>query len=107
MNFASRLSLPSQADGLALPSFAALRDAASEAASQATERLTELQLTIDGLEKERDFYFGKLRDVEILCQQPENEEIPVLQDIIKILYATEEGFEVPEEGEGGDEQDVY
>lgn len=58
-------------------------------------RATELQLTIDGLEKERDFYFGKLRDIEILCQQPEVEAHPLVGEILKVLYATEDGFEAP------------
>jgi len=75
---------------------------------EAQTRATELQLQIDGLEKERDFYFGKLRDIEILCQQPEVETIPVVEEITKVLYATEEGFEAPPDaGEqlagGGDE----
>lgn len=66
-------------------------------------RVTELQLTIDGLEKERDFYFGKLRDIEIMCQQPEVEGIPIVDEILKILYQTEDGFEVPDdEGDGGE-----
>jgi RP/EB family microtubule-associated protein len=60
-------------------------------------RVTELQLTIDGLEKERDFYFGKLRDIEIMCQQPEVEQLPIVVEIMKILYQTEDGFEVPDE----------
>jgi len=74
---------------------------------EAQTRATELQLQIDGLEKERDFYFGKLRDIEILCQQPEVETIPVVEEITKVLYATEEGFEAPpdagEQLAGGDE----
>ena len=40
-----------------------------------------------GLEKERDFYFGKLRDIEVLCQQ--NEGIPAIEGIMGIMYETE------------------
>ncbi|XP_075216899.1 microtubule-associated protein RP/EB family member 1 isoform X2 [Lycorma delicatula] len=52
-------------------------------------QMMDMKLTIDGLEKERDFYFGKLRDIEVLCQEQEAEN-PVLQKILEILYATEE-----------------
>lgn len=49
----------------------------------------ELKLTVDGLEKERDFYFSKLRDIELICQEHESESNPILSRIIDILYATE------------------
>lgn len=53
------------------------------------EQVTELKLTVDNLEKERDFYFGKLRDIEILCQNPELENLPVVVAVQKILYAVD------------------
>ena len=40
-------------------------------------QITDLKLSVDLLEKERDFYFAKLRDIEILCQAPELENLPV------------------------------
>ncbi|KAL9273416.1 Microtubule-associated protein RP/EB family member 1C-like protein [Drosera capensis] len=51
--------------------------------------ITELKLSIDGLEKERDFYLAKLRDIEILCQSPEIEHLPVVEAIKKVLYWTD------------------
>merc|ERR1719166_6003 len=61
-------------------------------------QVTEMKLTVEGLEKERDFYFAKLRDVEVLCQ--ENEGVGgdlVKKQILDILYQTEDGFAVPDE----------
>ncbi|XP_037541550.1 microtubule-associated protein RP/EB family member 3 isoform X2 [Nematolebias whitei] len=64
------------------------------------QQIMDMKLTIDGLEKERDFYFGKLRDIELICQENENDDNnPVLGKIIHILYATEEGFAPPEDDE--------
>lgn len=54
------------------------------------EQITELKLSVDSLEKERDFYFAKLRDIEILCQCPEIEHLPVVGAIQRILYATDD-----------------
>ncbi|XP_023513246.1 microtubule-associated protein RP/EB family member 1C-like [Cucurbita pepo subsp. pepo] len=54
------------------------------------EQITELKLSIDSLEKERDFYFSKLRDIEILCQSHEIQDSKVVGAIKKILYAGED-----------------
>ncbi|KAM4695484.1 microtubule-associated protein RP/EB family member 3 isoform 1-T2 [Discoglossus pictus] len=78
------------------------RNGGSEMDTQILElnqQLMELKLTVDGLEKERDFYFSKLRDIELICQEHESESAGVLSKIIDILYATEEGFAPPEDEE--------
>jgi microtubule-associated protein, RP/EB family len=54
---------------------------------------------VEGLEKERDFYFGKLRDIEILLQAYTGTDQTLSKQIFDILYATEEDFVVAEEGE--------
>lgn len=65
-------------------------------------QLKEVSAHLEGLEKERDFYFAKLRDIEILAQQQlevlegEGKDDETLREIQKILYSTEDGFEVPE-----------
>jgi RP/EB family microtubule-associated protein len=44
---------------------------------------------VETAERERDFYFEKLRDIEILCQAPELQEIPAIRIVEKILYAAD------------------
>lgn len=92
---------------------AAATKAKSDAEVEAlTADLNDLKLNLDGLEKERDFYFGKLRDIEVIVQE-NNGDVEALGDkILQILYATEEGFAAPDEIENGDagfegEQEEY
>lgn len=54
-----------------------------------SKEITDLKLSVDHLEKERDFYFAKLRDIEILCQTPELEDVPMAVAVKKILYAAD------------------
>ncbi|MBZ3869462.1 Microtubule-associated protein RP/EB family member 1 [Sciurus carolinensis] len=66
-----------------------------------------LKHTMEGLEKERDFYFEKLRNIELICQENEEENDPILQRIVDILYATDQGFVIPDEGAPQEEQEEY
>lgn len=74
--------------------------ASSAQVEELNATLVEKNLAIEGLEKERDFYFGKLRDIEVLAQELESADIAgpeFSQKILGVLYATEDGFAVPEE----------
>ncbi|CAJ2506631.1 Uu.00g078170.m01.CDS01 [Anthostomella pinea] len=86
--------------------------AASAALMQENATLKE---TVVGLERERDFYFSKLRDIELLIQQAveedpeiEKQEDGLIKHIQTILYSTEEGFEIPEGEEAAlDDQETF
>ena len=54
----SRASSASQAEG-------AVTAAAIAKIEDLTQQVVEMKLSIDGLERERDFYFAKLRDIEV------------------------------------------
>lgn len=92
--------------------------AAGGAASAALKaENNQLKETVVGLERERDFYFSKLRDIELLVQQAveedpeiEKQEDGLVKQIQLILYSTEEGFEIPAEGEEeevADDQETF
>ncbi|KAJ1915864.1 microtubule integrity protein mal3 [Mycoemilia scoparia] len=65
-----------------------------------TNQLNDAKVLLDTAEKERDFYFSKLREIEIMTQQIETEEGSQIDELIKqiqeVLYNTEESV-IPEE----------
>jgi len=81
----------------------------NEALQLLQTQMKEMSGHLEGLEKERDFYFEKLREIEILVQEHLESEgasdDPTLRKIQTILYSTEDGFEVPEGGVPAEEED--
>ena len=75
--------------------------------TELTNKVAELEDTLVNLEKERDFYFQKLRDVEMMLQvhqeklgEDSTHETSLLDNVFKILYATtEDPVVVTAEGE--------
>lgn len=51
------------------------------------------------LERERDFYFGVLREVEDYCTQREGQETVNRQEILNILYKNQDGAQAETEAE--------
>jgi len=62
----------------------------SEQKDKLLAQIAELEAQMVGFEKERDFYFGKLREVEIFCQGAEGDEC-TKEKVVAILYKTDEG----------------
>ncbi|XP_053322103.1 microtubule-associated protein RP/EB family member 2 isoform X3 [Spea bombifrons] len=69
--------------------------------TQLNEQVHSLKLALEGVEKERDFYFGKLREIELLCQAHGQEGDDLVQRLMEVLYAAEdqEGHTDQHEGE--------
>lgn len=69
--------------------------------SSQQQDIEELRTTLDGMERERDYYFGKLREVEVFCTGLQDDESrgqvsveKFITDIQSILYAeADEGEE--------------
>ncbi|KAM7475614.1 hypothetical protein LguiB_022857 [Lonicera macranthoides] len=80
---------PCSVDGMGINKINGAKQGKTVEIQALTKEITELKLSVDMLEKERDFYFAKLRDIEILCQTPELEHFPMALGIKKILYAAD------------------
>ena len=68
---------------------------------QLAEEVGELKLSVENLERERDFYYSKLREVEVLCQENEDSSSPFLQQVLDILYKTDDADEFVTPDENG------
>jgi RP/EB family microtubule-associated protein len=84
----------------------------SQEVEELTAKMAKLRTTIEGLEKERNFYFGKLRTIEVLCQQDEGKDVETKGKVLQVLYSTEDpeekapaDSEAHEEGEAGAQED--
>lgn len=66
---------------------------------QKDAEMVEMKLCLENLERERDFYFGKLRDIEVIITSSGDEKAELSQKILDVLYATEDGFAIPDESE--------
>ena len=72
------------------------------ASAAVVQENAQLRETVTGLERERDFYFSKLRDIELLIQNAADETSPefekdkdpndLMKQIQQILYSTEVSF---------------
>ncbi|OAJ44147.1 hypothetical protein BDEG_27413 [Batrachochytrium dendrobatidis JEL423] len=72
--------------------------------TQMTQQMQELKLTVEQVEKEREFYFSKLREIELYIQTRTEAGIDdhmdaTFKEVQAIMYKTEDGFEIPETAE--------
>ncbi|XP_059908207.1 microtubule-associated protein RP/EB family member 1-like isoform X1 [Gadus macrocephalus] len=100
---ACRVAATRAAPAKALQTVPSKKSGAGDAIGALTNEVSELTLHKTTAEKELNFYLGKLRTIELICQDRETEggADPTLQRILEILYATDDGY-VMTEGENGD-----
>uniref|UniRef100_A0A8P0TAH3 Microtubule associated protein RP/EB family member 2 n=1 Tax=Canis lupus familiaris TaxID=9615 RepID=A0A8P0TAH3_CANLF len=61
---------------------------------QLNEQVHSLKLALEGVEKERDFYFGKLREIELLCQEHGQENDDLVQRLMESRKSTEASWQL-------------
>lgn len=80
----------------------------------------EMRASVSTIERERDFYFDKLREIEIIVTErlglvseggaehgtASSTEIELLSQVQSIMYATDEGFTAPDEQVSNSQRDV-
>jgi RP/EB family microtubule-associated protein len=73
--------------------------ASTKELKEAKKKIEELNDEIEQANQERDFYYGKLRDIEDYCQSVDENE--TIKKILEILYKTDEanGFQAPDDDE--------
>ncbi|XP_075440630.1 microtubule-associated protein RP/EB family member 2 isoform X2 [Ascaphus truei] len=85
----STSSRPSSAKKAPSPALKCDKDLETQV-THLSEQVHSLKVALEGVEKERDFYFGKLREIELLCQEHGQEGDDLVQRLMEVLYAAEE-----------------
>ncbi|XP_051944491.1 microtubule-associated protein RP/EB family member 2 isoform X2 [Hippocampus zosterae] len=102
---ATPTSRPSSAKKLPTASTPAKGEKELEAqVTQLTDQVNTLKVALEGVEKERDYYFSKLREVELLCQEQGENDAPFVARLMEVLYAMDDQERAEElaEGDGPD-----
>ncbi|XP_069076224.1 microtubule-associated protein RP/EB family member 2 isoform X1 [Pleurodeles waltl] len=73
--------------------------------TQLSDQVHSLKVALEGVEKERDFYFSKLREIELLCQEHGQETDDLVQRLMEVLYAAEDPEGHTDHHERDDEQE--
>lgn len=55
-----------------------------------TEQVNTLKSALEGVEKERDYYFSKLREVELMCQEESEDNAHFVERLMVLLYAPDD-----------------
>ncbi|XP_035285098.1 microtubule-associated protein RP/EB family member 2 isoform X1 [Anguilla rostrata] len=98
-------SRPSSAKKIPTPTAPAKGEKELEAqVTQLNDQVNTLKLALEGVEKERDFYFGKLREIELLCQEQGQDSAQFVQQLMEVLYSTEEQEGAGDPGDDPEQQ---